>query len=153
MWTYDNGAARLERDQYLIDRRRCRVRGGHDRGDDAERLANLDNLLVFDSIDNAYGLHRLDELVYLARAEQVFLNLVGDDAVAGFLHGKARERLGVKGHRVSHGGDDGVDLFLGEFRENRLRLPGGGGKRPSLRDRLEILVRTGRAILNGHRRL
>ena len=89
-------AARLERDQHLVDRRRRRVRGRHDRGDDAERLGDLDDLLVFDPVDDADGLHRPDELVDLPRREEILLDLVGDDAVAGLLDGQRRQRLGVR---------------------------------------------------------
>ena len=66
----------------------------------------------------------LMKLVDLLRREQVLLDLVGDDAVTGFLVREARERFGLRrdggGHRV----DDGVDLILGELREDGGSLPG-----------------------------
>ena len=55
-------AARLERDQDLVDRRRRRVRRRDDRRDDAERLGDLDDLAVLEPADDADGLHRPDEV-------------------------------------------------------------------------------------------
>ena len=91
----DDGAARLQRDQHLIDRGGRRVGRRDDGRDDAERLGDLDDLPILDAVDHADGLHRPDELVDLSGGEQVLLDLVGDDAVAGLLDGQAGQRLGV----------------------------------------------------------
>ena len=91
-----DGAARLERDQDLVDGRGRRVGGRHDGGHDAEGLGDLDDLLVLDPVDDADGAHRPDELEHALRGEQVLLDLVGFDAVAGFLDGHLRQRTGVR---------------------------------------------------------
>jgi hypothetical protein len=136
----DDRAARLDRDQHLVDGGRGRVGRRHDRRDDAERLGDLDDLPVLDAIDDADGLHRPDELVDLTRGEQVLLDLVGDHAVTGLVDGEAGQRFGVRRHRVGHCRDDGVDPLLREFGEQRLRLPRGPRQRSRLGDRGEILV-------------
>ena len=46
--------------------------------------------------DDADGLHRPDEFVDALGREQVLLDLVGDDAEAGFLDGEPREFLGAR---------------------------------------------------------
>ena len=92
-----------------------------DRHHDAERLRDFDDLAVLESLHDTDGLHRPDELVNLLRREQILLDLVGDDAETGFLAGKTGERFGIRRHGRSHGVDDGVDLRLGELRENRRR--------------------------------
>ena len=56
--------------------------------------------------DHADGLHRPDESVDLLGGEEVLLNLVGDDAVAGFFDGQAGERLGLRRRGRGHGVDD-----------------------------------------------
>ena len=93
----DDGAARLDRDQDLVDGGRGRVGRRHDGGDDAERLGDLDDAGVFVARDDADRLHRPDEAGRPSASEEVLLNLVGDDAVAGFLDGEPRERLGLRG--------------------------------------------------------
>ena len=110
-------AARLERDQDLVDGGGRRVRGRDDRGDDAERLGDLDDLPVLDAPDDADRLHRPDEAVDLVGGEEVLLDLVGDDAVAGFLVRQPGEGLGLRRGGLRHRVDDGVDLFLGELGE------------------------------------
>ena len=77
-------------------------------------------LLILDAVDHADGLHRPDELVDLLRREQVLLDLVGDDAVAGLFDGQARERFGVRRDGGGHGIDDGVDLGLRKLGEDEL---------------------------------
>src|SRR4029079_14933980 len=78
-----DGAARLQRDEDLVDRRGRRVRRRDDGADDAERLRDLDDLAILEAADDADRLHRTDELVALLGGEEVLLDLVGDDAVAG----------------------------------------------------------------------
>jgi hypothetical protein len=53
----------------------------------------------------------------LLGAEEVFLNLVVDDAVARFLDGKSREGFGLSRCGGGHGINDGVDALLAEFSE------------------------------------
>ena len=95
---------------------------------------------VFVARDDADGLHRPDELVDALGGEQVLLDLVGDDAVAGFLDGEPRERLGLRrggrGHRV----DDGVDLLLGELGELEPCLLRAPRERARFGDRGEIAI-------------
>ena len=110
MRAQDDGAARLDRDQDLVDRGRGGIGRRHDGGDDAERLGDLDDALVLVPRDDADRLHRLDELVDLLRGEEVLLNLVGDDAVAGFLDGEPGEGFGLRRGGGGHGVDDGVDF-------------------------------------------
>ncbi len=137
---HHDGAARLDRDEDLVDRRRRRVGRGNHRRDYAERLGDLDDLAFLEAVDHAHGLHRADELVHALRGEQVLLELVGHDAVAGFLHGQAREGLGVRRHGGGHGVDDGVDLGLGEFGERGLRDLGPAGEGPRLGDGRQVFV-------------
>jgi hypothetical protein len=108
-------ASSLHRDEDFVDRGRCRVRGGNDGGDDAEGLGDFNDAAIVVACDDADGLHRSDEVVDLLGAEQVLLDLVLDDPVAGFFDGKPRECFGVRGGRSSHGLDDGVNPFLAEF--------------------------------------
>ena len=107
--------------------------GRDDRGDDAEGLGDLDDLAVFEAADDADRLHRPDEAVDLLGGEQVLLDLVGDDAVAGFFVGEAGQRLGLGGGGGGHRVDDGVDLLLGELGERRARPPWRGGRACALR--------------------
>ena len=107
---------------------------------------------VFVARDDADRLHRPDEVVDLLRSEEVLLNLVGDDAVAGFFDGEPRERFGLRrggrGHRV----DDGVDAFLAELGELEPRLLGAARERARLGDRGQIAIglrRDGRHRLCG----
>ena len=101
--------------------------------------------------DDADRLHRPDEVVDLLRGEEVLLNLVVDDAVAGLLDGEPGEGLGLRrgggGHRV----DDGVDLFLAELGELEPGLLGAAREGARLGDRGEVAVglRWRRAV--GHR--
>jgi hypothetical protein len=60
-----DGAARLERDQDLVDRRGGRVGRRNDGGDDAERLRDLDDLAIVVAGDDAHRFHRPDEVVDL----------------------------------------------------------------------------------------
>ena len=91
-------------------------------------------------VDHADRLHRADEVVDLLRGEEVLLDLVGDDAVAGLLVREPGERLGVRRHRRRHGVDDRVDLLLGEFSE------GGRGRFGAARERAGSLHRSEIAI-------
>src|SRR5262249_9504749 len=68
----------------------------HDGGDDPERLGDLHDAPIFVARDHTDGLHRLDELIDLLRAEEIFLNLVFNDAVAGFVDRERRERPGPR---------------------------------------------------------
>jgi hypothetical protein len=70
----------------LVDGTTCR--------DHAERLRDLDDAAILVARDDADGLHRPDEAVHLLRREEVLLDLVVDDAVAGFFDGKPGEQLG-----------------------------------------------------------
>ena len=143
MGTHHNRATGLHGNENLVDSGRRRVRGRHHRGDDAERLRDLDHPFVFVAGDDADCLHRPNELVDVLRGEEIFLDLVGDDAVAGFFDGEARERLGLLcgccGHRVH----DGVDLVLGEFRQLEPRLLGALRQRSCFRNRGEVAIGLG----------
>jgi hypothetical protein len=120
----DDGAARLERDQDLVDRRGRRIGGRHDRGDDAEGLGDLDDLPLVVPADDADRTHRPDELVHALGREQVLLDLVGDDAVSGLFDRQAGELFGARPGRGRHRVDDAIDLILGELGEERRRLLG-----------------------------
>ena len=80
------------------------------------------------------------KLVDLLRAEQVLLNLVFDDAVAGFFDGEPRERLGLRRGRGGHRVDDGVDLRLAEFGELEPGLLGAASQRAGFGDRGEVAI-------------
>ena len=90
-----DGASRFDGNQDLVDRRRRRVGGRDDGGDDAERLGDFDDALVIVPRDHADRFHRADEVVDLLRAEEVLLDLVGDEPVAGFLDGQPGECFGL----------------------------------------------------------
>ena len=93
--------------------------------------------------DDADRLHRPDELVDLLRREEVLLDLVFDDAVAGFLDGQPRERLRLRGRGGRHRVDDRVDLLLAELGELEPRLLGAPRERARFGDRREIAVAWG----------
>src|SRR5262245_4347366 len=130
----------LEGDQDLVDRRRRGIGRGDDGRHDAERLGDLDDLLVLDAIDHAHGLHRANELVDLTRGEQILLYLVRHHAVSGLLDGEPGQRFGLQSDGLRHRRDDGVDLFLLEFGQQRLRLARGAGERPGFRDGRQVFV-------------
>ena len=146
----DDRAARLERDQDLVDGGRRRVGRRNDGRDDAERLGDLDDPPIVVPRDDADGLHRPDELVDLLRAEQVLLNLVFDDAVAGFFDGEPREGFGLRRGRGGHRVDDGVDLLLAEFGELEPGLLGAARERARFGDRCEIAIGLRRACGFSH---
>ena len=144
----DDRAARLYRDQNLVNRCRRRICRRDDGTDDAEGFGDFDDLAVFEAADDADGLDRLDEAVDLFRREQVLLDLVGDDAVAGFFVREAGEGFGLRrdggGHRV----DQRVDLLLGELRQDGGGFPGPAGERPRLLNGCEVAIvprRSGRS--------
>ena len=83
--TQDGGATRLDGNEELVDRGRCRIRRGNDRGDHSKGLGYLDDASVLDASDHADRLHGADELVNLPRGEQVLRHLVGHDAVSGLV--------------------------------------------------------------------
>ena len=94
--TDDDRAARLDGNQDLVNRRGRWVRRRHDGADHAEWLRNLDDLAVVDPPDDAHGLDRFDEFVDPLRREQVLLDLVSDDPVAGLLMRELGERFGLR---------------------------------------------------------
>ena len=94
--------------------------------------------------DHADGLHRPDELVDALGGEQVLLDLVGDDAEAGFLDGEPRQRLGLRPDGRRHRVDDAIDLFLREFGEDGARPFGALGQPPRFLGGSEVAVGQGR---------
>ena len=99
---FDGGRVRAEDDRAARLRARsgsCRwpSTSGWSTGTTAATTPNgsgdLDDAPIVVPGDDADGLHRPDEVVDLLRAEQVLLNLVCDDAVAGFLDGEPGKRL------------------------------------------------------------
>jgi hypothetical protein len=136
----DDRAPRLHGEQDLVDGGGGRVGGRDDRGDHAEGFGDLDDLLLVDPPHDPDGLHRADEVVDLLGREEVLLDLVGDDAVAGFLDGETGERFGLRrdggGHRIH----DGVDLFLGQLGQRRGGFPGTANERAGFADRREIAI-------------
>ena len=89
-------------------------------------------LRSIEPIDDAHGLHGRDELVYLTRGEQVLLDLVRDNAVAGLLDGQPGQRLRVRRHGIGHRRYDSIDLFLAELGKERLCLFRGAREGPRL---------------------
>ncbi len=77
--------------------------------------------------------------------KQILLDLVLDDAVAGFLNREKGERFslgsGGRGHRVH----DRVDALLAELGELLPRLFGAPGKRPRLGDGSQVAIGLGRS--------
>ena len=96
--------------------------------------------------DDADRLHRPDEVVDLLRGEEVLLDLVGDDAVAGFLVRQPGERLGLRRDGRRHGVDDRVDLLLGQLGERRRGLFGAPRERAGFADRGEVAIGLGRGL-------
>jgi len=82
-------------------------------------------------------------VVDLLRAEEILLNLVFDDAVAGFFDGQAREGLGLRRRRRGHRVDNGVDLLLAELGELEPCLPGAARQRARFSDRGQVAVALG----------
>ena len=134
-------AARLQGNQDLIDGRRSGIRRRHDGGDDAERLGNLDDAFLVVACDDADGLHRTDEAEDLLRREQILLDLVSHDPVAGLVDGQLGKGTRLIGRRGRHGVDDGVDAFLGELGELEPRLLRAPCESACFGDRGEIAVR------------
>ena len=134
-------AARLDGDQDLVDRRRGRVGGRDDRGDDAERLGDLDDLGRLEASQHADRLHRLDELVDRLGGEAILADLVGDDAEAGLLVRRAGPAPRTAAcHCRGHGVDDGVDLGLRQLGELALRHLGARDEVARLLHRRQIGV-------------
>jgi hypothetical protein len=90
-----DGASRFQRDEHLIDSGGRRVRGRDYRRHDAKGLGDLDDLLLFDAVDDAHRPHRTNELEDPLGAEEVLLNLVSDHAVTGFFDREVGEGFGV----------------------------------------------------------
>ena len=90
--------------------------------------------------DDADRLHRPDEVVDLLRAEEVLLDLVGDDAVAGFFDGEPGERFGLRRRGGGHRVDDGVDALLAELGQLEPGLLGAPRQRAGLGDGGEIAI-------------
>ena len=88
--------------------------------------------------------------MHALRREQVLLDLVGDDAEAGFFDGQAGERFGLRRDRRGHRVDDGVDLRLGKLGEDELRFLGAARQRARLGDGREIFVRLRRCCGGSH---
>ena len=79
-----HGAARLERDEDFVDRGGRRVRRGNDRGNHPKRFGDFNDAPILMPCDHTDRLHGADEVVDLLRREEIFLNLVFNDAVARF---------------------------------------------------------------------
>ena len=124
MRTDDDGASRLEGNQNLVDRRGSGVGRGRDRRDHTEGIGDFHDLAFLVAPHDADGAHRPDELEDLLGREEVLLDLVGHDPVAGLFHRQAREFLRTWPCRVGHGGDTAIDLFLRELGQRRGRLFG-----------------------------
>ena len=142
----------LERDEDLVDRRRGGVGRRDDRGDDTKGLRNLDHPADLVAGDDTHGLHRADELVDLVGGEQILLNLVGDDAVPGFLDGKRRERFGLRAGGGGDGVHDRIDLRLRELSERSGGHLRATGQRARLGDGREVAVGLGRGGVRHVRR-
>ena len=123
----------------------------HDGGHDAKRLRDLDDPAVLVPRDDADRLHRTDEGVDLLGAEEVLLNLVFDDAVAGFLDGEPRERFSLRRRGGGHRVHDRVDALLTELGQFEPRLFGAAGQRASLGNGGEVAIGLSRARGFGHR--
>ena len=139
----DDRAARLERDEDLVDGGRGGVGRRHDRRHHTERFGDLDDAPGLVPGDDADSLHRLDEVVDRFRGEQVLLDLVFVDAKPCLVHSQTGKRLGVGGGGVGDGGDDGVDLFLGELGEFEPGLLGPSGERARLGNGGEVAIGLG----------
>jgi hypothetical protein len=72
---------------------------------------------------DADGAHRLDELVDTLRGEEVLLDLVGLDAVAGLVDGHLGQRAGLRRDGRRHRGHDGVDPFLRQLGKRSTSVP------------------------------
>ena len=96
--------------------------------------------VVFVARDDADRLHRPDEVVDLLGAEEVLLNLVGDDAEAGLFDGERGERLSLGRRGRRHRVDDRVDARLVELRQFEPRLLGARRERARLGNRRQVAV-------------
>src|SRR5262245_42479669 len=68
------------------------------------------------------------------------MNLVVDNAVAGFVDGYPREGISLVGGGGCHGIDDGIDALLTEFGELQPSLFGAAGERSRLRNRSKVAI-------------
>ncbi len=136
----DDRASCLQRDENLVDGRRRRVGRGHDRRHDPERLRDLDDLAIFQTVQDADGLHRANEAVDPIGGKLILLDLVGDDAVSGFFDRQLRERLALRRDGRRHRVDDGVDALLRQLRDFHLRLLGTARERARFGHRSEIAI-------------
>ena len=91
--------------------------------------------------DDTDRLHRTDEVVDLLRREEILLDLVFDDAVAGFFDGQAGKGFGLGRGRGGHRVDDRVDTFLAEFRELSQRLFGAARQCTRFGNRSQVAIR------------
>ena len=152
----DNRATSFERDEDLVDGGGGRIGRRNDGGHDTKRLGDLDHAPILVPGNDADRLHRPDELVHLLRAEQVFLDLVFDDAVSRFFNSESCERFGLRSRRGGHRVDDCVDSRLIEFGDLEPRLLGPPSEGAGFRDRREIAIgwlRRARGFGHSSRRL
>jgi hypothetical protein len=128
----DNGAARLDGNQRLVEGGGGRIGRRNDPGDDAEGLCKLDDPRLVIAANHPDRLHRPDVLMHPFAAEPVLDDLVFVDAESSFVDGEAGEGGGVLPAGGSHRVDDGVDLLLGEFPQRPLRAFRAAGERARL---------------------
>jgi hypothetical protein len=143
MRTQHDGTAGFERDQNLIDRRRRGIGRRYDARDHPERLCNFYDLAIVEPRDHPDCFHRPDEPVDHLRRKEVFLNLVADDAVAGFIDGHPRENFGLGRGRGGARVDNCVDLVLAEFGEFWSGVFGAPCERAGFLGRDEIAIAVG----------
>ncbi len=120
----DDGVARFEGYQSLGDDGRRRVRRGNERGDNSDRNAVLDDLLLRDLPQHADGLHLPYRPGEKIRTEKVLGDLVFDVAVRGFFDSKFGKRSCIGATRGSDALNYRVDLLLAEL---AVLLPRGVG--------------------------
>ena len=136
----DDGTACFQRDENLIDGRRRRVGRRNNRRNDPERLRDLDNFSILEAAQDADGLHRPYEAVNPIGRKLVFLDLVGNHPVSGFLDRQLREGFALRRDRGRHRIDDCVDALLRQLRDFHLGLLRSARKRACFGHRSKIAI-------------
>ena len=136
----DDGVARLQGDEGLVDDSGSGVGGGNHTGDNANGHGHLDHLVDLVFFKDANSLHVLDAGVDLFCGEQVLGLLVLRLAVAGFIVGHLGQFFGVGDTHFGDGFDNGIDAILAKLTIFSLGSAGGTHKGTSFLYGQQILV-------------
>ena len=108
----NNRITGFQGNQRLVDNRRGRVGGRHQRANNAERHAHVHHFFLLIVMNDADGLHIFDGVVNAQRGKTVLQDFILPVAEAGLFRGHFRQRFGMVRRFLGHVFHDGVDLLL-----------------------------------------